>query len=124
MKRLLAILAVISAAAYASELLVSSKHVGASIVTFTGSFGGKYSVQCPNIDAGAGQKIYIRPGCPTRTDGGVTCVIDAGAGDTLIDFQSNADPYKVDLGATEDRIHMKTGDGNTALCHVYRRSPP
>lgn len=126
MKRLIIIAAVVAAAAYASEVQVGWKTVSTSIVTFTGSFGGKYSVQCPNIDGGSGAKIFIRPGCPTRTDGGVSCVIDAGTGDMLLDFSTasgSADPFKVDLASNEDRIHAKTADGNANLCYFYRRSP-
>lgn len=115
------------AAAWASELRVAIVQ-GTLINTFTGSPGGKYSVQCPNIDGGSGQKVFYRPGCPTRADAGVQCQVDAGLGDVLMDFTAatgSQDPYKIDLAPTEDRIHLRSYTASDALwCTVHRRSPP
>lgn len=120
-------------AGWASELRVSIIQ-GSGIRTFTGSPGGKYSVQCPNIDGGAGQRVAYRPGCPVRSDGGVTCVIDAGLGDVVMDFTTatgSQDPYRIDLAPAEDRIHLRNYDdaiaGNASTtpvyCDVFRRNP-
>lgn len=112
------------AAAWASELRVAIIQ-GALINTFTGSAGGKYSVQCPNIDGGAGQKVFYRPGCPARPDGGVQCLTDAGLGDVLMDFSANADPYQINLAPSEDRVHLRAYTATDALwCTVHRRYPP
>ncbi len=107
----------------ASELRVATVQ-GANIRTFTGVPGGKYSFQCPN-DGGSGQKVWYRPGCKLRTDAGVSCVVDAGGGDPIVDFSSSPDPYKVDLAANEDRIHFANADGyaNVIHCNIYRRNP-
>lgn len=107
----------------ASELRVSIVQ-GANIRTFTGTHGGKYSVQCPT-DGGSGQKVIYRPGCPTRADAGVLCVVDAGNGDVIMDFQANADPYQIDLAPNEDRFHMANAAGYAApiYCNVFRRAP-
>lgn len=122
MRRFLAIVVVIAAAAWASELKVGFV-TGLGIQSFTGTLGGKYSVQCPNIDAGVGQRVFVRTGCKTRPDGGVTCVVDAGLGDTMVDFTANQDPYQIDLAPAEDRIHIKNADGNSIWCNIYRRAP-
>lgn len=122
MRRFLAIIVVIAATAWASELKVGLLS-GLGIQSFAGAAGGKYSVQCPNTDGGAGQRIYLRPGCKARADAGITCVIDAGLGDPIIDFAANSDPYQIDLATNEDRIHVKTADSNGIWCNVYRRSP-
>lgn len=117
----------VSALAFASELRVGLAQ-GANIRSVTVAAGGKYSFQCPNIDGGGGQRIFYRPGCPTRTDAGISCVVDAGLGDVIVDFTSatgQQDPYKVDLSPNEDRIHFANADSyaNSVYCVVYRRNP-
>lgn len=129
MRRVLVILATVGLAMWlsrpsdASELRVSIVQ-GANIRTFTGAWGGHYSVQCPT-DGGAGQRVIYRPGCPLRADGGVQCVVDAGSGDVVMDFTANSDPYKIDLATNEDRLHFANADSYAAtiFCNVYRRSP-
>jgi len=114
-------------AAWASELRVAIVQ-GANIQTFTGVAGGKYSMQCPNVDGGSGQRVLYRPGCPTRTDAGVTCVRDAGSGDVIVDFTSSTgsqDPYRIDLAPTEDRVHVANADSyaTNVWCTFHRRNP-
>lgn len=111
----------------ASELRVAIVQ-GANVSTFTGAPGGKYAVQCENIDGGGGQRVYYRPGCNTRADAGVQCVVDAGLGDVVMDFTAGSgsqDPYKIDLAPNEDRIHLANADGYAiqVYCAVYRRNP-
>lgn len=127
MKRLVLIAAAFAIVANASELRVAIVQ-GANIRTFTGAPGGKYSIQCPNIDGGGGQRVYYRPGCNARPDAGVQCVTDAGLGDAIIDFSSatgTQDPYKIDLAPNEDRIHLANADSyaTAVYCSVYRRNP-
>jgi hypothetical protein len=112
-------------AGWASELRIG--HVqGTGIQTVTVAPGAKLSIQCPNIDGGAGQQVWYRPGCPLRTDAGITCILDAGLGDVLIDFSANADPYAINLAPNEDRVHLchyPSGCVTPKYCLVYRRSP-
>lgn len=109
--------------AWASELRVGIVK-GANIQTFTGEPGGRYAVQCPSIDGGTDQKVWYRPGCPARADGGITCVVDAGLGDIVLDFKSLDRPYPVDLAPTEDRIYFGTfPDYSPMFCTVARRNP-
>lgn len=130
MRRLVAIVFAVGLLAHysqASELRVAIVQ-GANIRTFTGSPGGKYSVQCPNIDGGSGQKVWYRPGCNTRPDAGVQCVVDAGLGDVIMDFTDSTgvkDPYKIDLAPNEDRIHFANADSyaTAVYCTIFRRSP-
>ena len=107
---------------------------GTSIKCFTTNDAGTRSwgrtgldldIQCPNLDAGAGQKVYARSGCPLKTDAGGLCVMDAGAGDVVLDFQSNPDPIHWKLGTAEDRIcfHDFTTGATTVHCNIYERRP-
>jgi hypothetical protein len=78
-----------------------------------------YAVQCPNIDGGAGQKVFYRPG------GCTGCVTDAGLGDTLIDFSSNQDPYPVRLRPNMTKIHLRAFTAADAVwCTVSSKSRP
>lgn len=128
MRRLLLLVAVFAFAAFASELRVGIVQ-GANIRTFTGSAGGHYSLQCLSVDGGTDQTVYYRPGCRTRTDAGISCVIDAGQGDTVVNFNSatggSSDPYKIDLATNEDRFHLATTSSYATplYCTVGRRSP-
>lgn len=128
MKRALFAVAVVAGLAYASELRVAIVR-GANIQTFTGAPGGKYSVQCLSVDGGTDQKVYFRPGCNTRPDAGVQCVVDAGQGDGVMNFDpatgGSSDPYKVDLAPNEDRIHFAAVAGYAIpiYCSVFRRAP-
>ena len=127
MKRLLFLSFALGVVAQGSELRVAIAQ-GTGIRTATLAPGGKYSVQCPNTDGGAGERVYYRPGCPTRADAGVTCVIDAGVGDTIMDFTAatgSQDPYKIDLAPNEDRLHFRNVDdaARVVWCSVARRSP-
>lgn len=93
---------------------------GTGIRTATLTEGAKVAVQCPNIDGGAGQKVFYRPG---GSCSGCTTV-DAGYGDVLMDFTVNSDPYPVTLAAKESLIHLRSYDPAVALwCTVVGRSP-
>lgn len=107
---------------------------GTSIKCFTTNDAGVYStgrtgldldIQCPNVDGGAGQRVYARAGCALKTDGGGSCVMDAGVGDVILDFQSNPDPIHFKLGTAEDRIcfHDTTTGATVVYCHIYERRP-
>lgn len=90
----------------------------------TGNSGMKLSIQCPNVDGGAGQKVHYRAGCLPTTK----CAADAGVGDVIMDFTAATgvqDPYKVDLAGFEDRVYLAS-EGSYAVplyCHVFRRQP-
>lgn len=132
MRKLFLLALALGAVAQAGELRLTTVQ-GANIRTWyapgasatasasSGSFGMKLSIQCPNVDGGAGQKVYYRPGCLSTTK----CAADAGVGDAIIDFTANLDAYKVDLTASEDRIHLASVNGyaDAVYCHVYRRAP-
>lgn len=113
--------------AFGSDLRIAIVQ-GSLVQTFTGTPGGRYSIQCPNIDGGSGVRVAYRPGCPNKADAGVSCIHDAGMGDTIMDFTSSTgsqDPYKIDLQANEDRIYFVQPDlvTNSYWCTISRRSP-
>ena len=95
---------------------------GQNIQTLVVGQGAKVCLQCPNIDAGVGQKVFYRPG------GCTGCVIDAGPGDILVDFTQATDCYPIQLRYSQtntsgnpDRIHLR---GLNASDVIYCAAPP
>lgn len=80
--------------------------------------GSRLAIQCPNIDGGAGQRVFYRPG------GCSGCVADAGLGDTLLDFTINQDPFPTTLRNGMSKIHLRGFAATDAIwCTVTPRSP-
>lgn len=110
---------------------------GANIRCFTTNDGGTLStgrtgldldIQCPNVDAGGGQKVWARAGCALKADGGGTCLMDAGVGDLVLDFTTatgNPDPIHYKLGTSEDRICFGAVASYAIAvhCNIYERRP-
>jgi hypothetical protein len=114
-------LLVIGVVALADEYNAAGTPVqGALIQTASGLIAdNSYAIQCPNIDGGSGQKVFYRPG------GCTGCVVDAGLGDTLMDFTSNQDPYPIRLRVGMDRVHLRAYTATDALwCTVTPKSHP
>lgn len=107
MKRLFLVVAMVGAAAYAAETHLATV-TGPNVQTHTVT-QRKVSVQCP------GQIIYYRPGTVSTSP-------DAGVGNVAMDFQSNPDPYRVDLSPDETKIYFANIDGGGFTCYVFRRS--
>lgn len=117
-----------SADEYNANGTITQGSGGVQTATGTGWQGGtRLVLQCPNIDAGAGQKVYYRPG------GCSGCVVDAGPGDVLVDFTTNTDGYPVTLRTGMSKVHLRAlGDtkiadgGGTSVplhCIVAPKSP-
>lgn len=121
MRKAAFILLVIAAAVLADEYNANGTIVtGQNIQTASGlNADDTYAIQCPNIDAGTGQRVFYRPG------GCSGCVTDAGLGDTLLDFTVNQDPYPVRLRDGMTKIHLRGFVNTDAIwCTVTPKSRP
>lgn len=113
MKRAVLLVLVAGCAAVAAERLRSTV-IGGPLGRFTVAGARKISVQCPGL------MVYHRI-FPAQGDG--QSIHDAGVGDAILDFVSNPDPYRIDLGFDDRYVYFRTLDAGTTTCYVYLRDP-